>query len=1001
MFARPGVVESRSTRMTPKPLALLAVLLVVAPRVHGQVAATGSVAGRVTDATGLGVAGVLVTAQPSPPAPASTSRTDENGLYSLGGLPAGACRLVFEFEGFRRQEHNVSIAAAFAATLDVRLELAAIPQTVKVTATLDEDRPPESIPGETVYSADAIDRLPGARSPEHAVLMTPGVTASGPGNALTMAGAFSFGNLFLLDGMVANDSTRAQARGFYSSEALQEIRVATSAIPVEYGRFQGGVVQTITRSGGNSLSLSARVHITNDHWRALTPYRGDATANRRAPTVEGSIGGPLLRKRLYFFGAAQLLHAEQVRTLSYTSGNYPYGENDRKYEAKVTWTPAKGHTVRAGFFHVNSERTNVNAGVVMDVASLADSQSPEWLAGATWTGVLNGRLLFEARYSQRSLTYSPSGATDTSLTAGTPIWDRSRSDARFNSPAGCAVCDSAEDERGNQDLTARLWTTVPTRRFGTHEIVAGVDLFRETRHTNSYQSGSGYRVRATRAIVQDGRVFPVFLPDRTTWIYWTPILQPARGNDLRTYSAFAADNWRASRRLTVRAGLRFDLASARDSIGRGAVEDAAWSPRVSAAWDVKGNGAWLVTTGLARYVSAVNATIADAASPGGRPATYVYDYLGPSVNAGVPGTPVGSREALQTLFGWFNANQGVKRTTRSTPSIPGVNISMDPAFAPLDTWELMAGVTRQLGARGFLRVEAISRRFLGFYANRRDGTTGQVVNAAGNRLDAIVVTNAAEQVSRRYHALLVQSVYRPVNRIRLQASVHARLDVGKRGRRGHVGPDDGDVDGLPGVPGSAVERADGTAGDRPAPPPARVGYGRTAAARARRAADAQCRPAGRVGRRVERGRQHQPARLRGQPRLPHAADRGPLLLQPEGRIPQPDAAGDRPVGDVGGTPARPEEGTVVRAGARGQRVQPGDGDPCEPHGAHPERQRGVPGVQPLHRHARSRRALRLRDRLREAGRPDGLPGAAGVLAFARLSLLIGVTETTTGRSKEL
>jgi hypothetical protein len=149
-------------------------------------------------------------------------------------------------------------------------------------------------------------------------------------------------------------------------------------------------------------------------------------------------------------------------------------------------------------------------------------------------------MLAEAHYSRRRLTYRGSGSRDVSLEGGTPIWDRSRSDARFNSPQGCAVCPGSEDARNNRDLGASLWLSLPSTRTGPHEITAGVDVFQETRRTNAYQSGSSYRVRATKSIITGDTIYPVFLPDRTTWIYWQPILEDAAAP---TYSR-ASDTWR-------------------------------------------------------------------------------------------------------------------------------------------------------------------------------------------------------------------------------------------------------------------------------------------------------------------------------------------------------------------------------------------------------------------------------------------------------------------------
>jgi len=775
-------------------LACLCVLMFGLPaRVQGG--GPGTVAGRITDPAGLAVANAVVTAvsvnrDASTPAAALSRtvsvRSDGNGAYSLALPSAGDYRIAFELDGFERLVRTVT-AAADTITLDVSLQLAAIPQVIKVTQAAADDPERESKPGEVVFPADALDRLPVDRAPERAADLAPGVSARGPNNALVMAGAFSYGNLFLVDGLPANENSRGLSRPFFIQDAVLETRVSTGSVPAEYGRFQGGVIQTVTRSGGNTVSGSLRVVITNDDWRALTPYRGDQTLNRRVPTWEAVIGGPAVRSRLYYFGAALGSRLEQGRTLAYTRGNYTYADRELKYQVKGTWTPAASHTVRASYFGVDSSRTNASAGPVMDTASLYDNESPESLAGVSYSTVITPRLLAEARYSRRSLTYRGSGSRNVSLEGGTPIWDRSRSDARFNSPQGCAVCPGSEDERGNQDFGARAWLSLRPARTGTHEITAGIDAFQDTRRTNAYQSGSSYRVRATRSIVAGDTIFPVFLPDRTTWIYWQPIVQDAAGNDLRTYSAFASDTWRPSGRLTITAGLRYDLSDAHDSSGAPAVHDAAWSPRLAAAWDPTGQGTWTLNGGWSRYVASINANDADAASAGGRPATYVYDYLGPAINAG--GTPaIPPHDALRQLFAWFLA-PGTARAPRSAPVIPGVNVRMDAALGPLDTREIALGVSRRLGARGSARVDGIYRRYLDFYATRRDTGTGKVTGPQGTVYDLALITNAAADATRTYTGLLWQLSYRPAARLQLFASYTlAWTDGNVDGEDAAVGP---------------------------------------------------------------------------------------------------------------------------------------------------------------------------------------------------------------------
>ena len=738
---------------------LLAVILMIgaSPVVSAQSGATGSVAGHVTDPSGLRLAGVRVTAKAQTGRPV-TVLTGKDGTYTLPSLTPGAYDVTFELAGFEPWRRTIAVQAGAPAILTAELAIASIPATITVSPEPTPLSIDPELPQGTNLGLSMLELMPIDGSLEARITLAPGVNANGPGGAITMSGAPSFGNLFLIDGFVINENLRQQARPFLIADALQETKVAPSSVAAEFGRFQGGVVNTITRSGTNRLAFSFRAGFTNDSWRALTPFGGDKTVNRRLPTLEATIGGPLRKDHLWYFAAIKLEQYEQNRILPYSRVNYVFGDSQQHYEGKLTWSPSKRQTVRLSYYRADDRRTRVANGAVMDLASLYNDRTPEALYAGSYNATISSRILFEARYSNRQLTFTDVGSRVTTLAGGgTPIWDRSRSSARFNSPTGCAVCPGSDDERDNQNLIAKVWFTRPTPTRGTHEVTAGIDAFQETRRNNSYQSGSGYRVLATRSTIVGERVYPVFLADKTTWIYWVPILQDTAGNDLRTLSVFLADAWRLNRRMTARLGMRYDYNADRDSLGVGVVYSHEFSPRVGFTWDVRGDGRWLLNAAVARYATAINSNIADAASSGGRPVTYVYDYLGPAVNAA--SATVVSADALKTLFDWFNANGGTNRTPRSAPSIPGLTSRISPSLRPPGTNEFALGLTRRLGGSGSVRVDGVYRTSDNFYANQRDMTTGRVSDGLGHVYDLLVVTNSNE-VTRTYTAVNALASFR-------------------------------------------------------------------------------------------------------------------------------------------------------------------------------------------------------------------------------------------------
>src|SRR5262249_34141987 len=143
------------------------------------------------------------------------------------------------------------------------------------------------------YTAALVERLPVERAPRGAALLTPGVAASGPGGNLMIAGAMSYENLHLVDGVVVKDRALGQPRPFAIEDAIEETDVAVAGISAEHGRFTGGVVNVITRSGGNELAGSVRVTLDDEAWRGLTPYEEGLAEDPRersvVPTYEATL----------------------------------------------------------------------------------------------------------------------------------------------------------------------------------------------------------------------------------------------------------------------------------------------------------------------------------------------------------------------------------------------------------------------------------------------------------------------------------------------------------------------------------------------------------------------------------------------------------------------------------------------------------------------------------------------------------------------------------------
>lgn len=722
---------------------------------------TGTISGHVTDPDDLALPGVTVTVGSPVLQGVRTAVTSENGDYIIPFLPAGDYTVTFELQGFATVKQTVGLKMADTLPVNVKLGVAAVTETITVTGSAAETATTPTVA--TTVKASAIEVIPFGRTLDAATVLAPGAIGNGPGGNIMVSGALSYDNLNLVNGVNVNENLRQQARPLYVEDAVQETKVSTGNISAEYGRFQGGVVNMITKSGGNVFSGSFRTTFTNDAWRALTPYPGDSNADVLVPAYEGTFGGPVFRDKLWFFTSGRLQNNETDRTTPYTGYNYTYKEADKRAEGKATYALNARNTFKVSYFRRTATFTNNSFGTVMDAASLYTNTNKESLLAANYQTVLSGNLFVETQYSARRYANTGTGSSYTDLIKGTPIWDRSRGSARFNTATFCAACSNAVDKKNNDDVYAKLNYFLSTTNAGSHNIVAGFDYFDEMRMNNQNSVASGFRVQVTGAIIDGFNIYPILRSGSSTstaaYIDWRPIFQDTVGNHLRTYSGFLNDVWRINSRYSVNLGLRYDRNSTKDQGGTLVGNSGSLSPRVGLTSDLKGDGKWIANLGFGHYVGMFNTQIADAASAAGREANYSFWYQGPPVNTGSTGPYLTSAEALQILWNWFNANGGTSRPVRTSPTVPGVNTSVNPKVKSANSNEYMAGLAHQL-TKGAIRVDFVYRRYSDFYGNYVDPSTGVVTDPRTNLRFNMTVVDNTNDVMRDYKGLSVQFDYR-------------------------------------------------------------------------------------------------------------------------------------------------------------------------------------------------------------------------------------------------
>ena len=531
-------------RLLKIALSLLAMVLATAGVVGAQ-STTGTISGQVVDSQGGVLPGVTVSVESPNMQGVRTTVTSGNGDYVLPALPPGTYTASFELQGFERTQRSATVAPTQSVPLDVTMGVASLQESVTVTAQT-ADVLTRTAQVAINVKQDVIAQLPGNRDISAALLLAPNLHPTGPSGGYSIAGSMSFQNLFMVNGVTVNENLRGQPNVLYIEDAIQETTVASAGVSSEYGRFSGGVVNVITKSGGNQFSGSFRETLNNDDWRQLTPFEDTTIANDPAhkdtrlddvvPTHEYTIGGPALKDKIWFFTAGRVQTQAERRSLTITSIPYDYSRPTARYEGKGTYSVTSAHRLQGNYIKINDSQVNntFNTALSMDLRSLGTRENPQDLYSINYSGALTSSLLVEALWSRRHLSFVGSGATSTDLIEGTLMTDQARGGLRYWSDTFCGVC--TPELRDNENFHAKASYFLSSRGAGSHNMTFGYDNFNDQRSANNHQSGSDYRILGTTTILRgsgDAQViFPQLLNDGSTRIQWNPIPFESEGIEL-------------------------------------------------------------------------------------------------------------------------------------------------------------------------------------------------------------------------------------------------------------------------------------------------------------------------------------------------------------------------------------------------------------------------------------------------------------------------------------
>ena len=288
---------------------------------------TSTLVGLVRDASNAVIPGATVVATHEGTGVSREGVSDGNGEFVFSALPAGPYTVKVELTGFKAlQNRGMQLGAGQTVRQSFTLEVGALAETVTVAGEAPLIETAASLQADTVGSQEVRELPVSRRNLTNLMSLTTGVSTSGDG-MVQMNGVAAGGTGITVDGTEANSNAEARSMSqdggqnqisVMSLDSVSEVQIVKGVLPAEYGGVAGGQINVISRSGTNNFHGSAFYSGQNEKWNARNFF---STAQQPVGTFNqygGTLGGPVLRNRAFFFATYEGYKEKIQQNLSTT-----------------------------------------------------------------------------------------------------------------------------------------------------------------------------------------------------------------------------------------------------------------------------------------------------------------------------------------------------------------------------------------------------------------------------------------------------------------------------------------------------------------------------------------------------------------------------------------------------------------------------------------------------------------------------------------------------------
>jgi hypothetical protein len=694
------MTTSRFTHRT----VLIATLLTIASAPSAL--AQSAIAGVVRDSSGGVLPGVSVEAASAALIEGTrTAVTDNGGSYKIENLRPGVYAVTFTLTGFRSVKRDgINLPTSFTSTINAELSLGQLQESVTVTG----ESPLVDVRGsvsQSVMNRERLDTIPTGKDPFAVAQLIAGITTTTPDvggtqvmqqPTLQVHGSSNNDNVFMVDGVqIQHIGFGGNQTGFYFNDGLMdEIGYQTSSLPAEAP--VGGVqINMIPRDGGNTYHGTVFITGANDRMQADNLSQdlidlGFRKQNRVQSVYDANVtlGGPVRRDRLWFFGTFRRWSANNFLGNTFTSDGEQAVDDQHISDATIRLTLQAKKNNKFSFHYDRSikwrgHRPNnwLTASLNDPISDVVQTTQLNYIGEIKWSSTIGNRLLAEAAMFTLPVNYTLGFEPD-AVPGAVATFDQIRSAISGVSPR-------------MDTNSARMFTYAGNVSYvtGSHTLKVGTQV--RTGWSQELFTMRGDLLQITSNGVSN-----------SVRLVNTPSGHKEEGVNT---ALFAQDSWRLGR-LTLNPGLRYERfvmsipaqsapagtwTPARDFAAQNGIVN--WntvSPRLGLSWDMFGDGRTAVKGGLSRYDRQEGVTIIQ---------------------------PLNQRNISFQTCPWSDTNgdlvaqNGEIAFARCTGSLQPTLGNVDPGLKRPHQWEYTALLQRQIGRFTSVSVGYYGRRFADLY----------------------------------------------------------------------------------------------------------------------------------------------------------------------------------------------------------------------------------------------------------------------------------------------